>query len=429
MKIAWFKEIISPEIGAYLAGYSLEDKSVAKRDDLYMTGLCADDGENKVLIVSFDLLGLDEWYSVPLREKCGKILGIDKSAVLFSCTHTHSGPETRTLARCPEQLYTEYLKRLDEQIQEAVRNLKDFRECTTYFYSSECDENTNRRYISACNTASYLPFRRELTPVATGFADKELGQLIFIDNETRMPIYMIGNYAAHPLAGHGPGIGGRTISADYPGVFRNYVTAESGAECMFISGAAGDLVPNDAETGIDAIRKTGTNLAKAALGGIIDATRNPGRFCMADAKVGSVSKKVTIPIRKHKVGTLNKFYSGDTAECEIQVISIGDVCFVGVPGELCSEVGQEIKWHSPFRRAYIAYNSTAYLSYMGHTSMLLSGGYEGNAQFFSRNCGLLLLNTAANAMFELHDTIFPQENDEIYPDNVQNQLVNIPPNR
>ena len=60
MKIAWFKKVISPEIGAYLAGYSLNDKSVAKRDDLYMTGLCADDGERKVLIISFDLLGLDD---------------------------------------------------------------------------------------------------------------------------------------------------------------------------------------------------------------------------------------------------------------------------------------------------------------------------------------------------------------------------------
>ena len=177
MKIAWFKEIISPEIGAYLAGYSLEDKSVAKRDDLYMTGLCADDGENKVLIVSFDLLGLDEWYSGKLREECGKILGISKSAVLFTCTHTHSGPECRTLARCPEQLNTDYLKKREKQILESVRNLKDFRECTTYFYSSQCDENTNRRYITACNKASFLPHRREVIPLATGFADKELGEL------------------------------------------------------------------------------------------------------------------------------------------------------------------------------------------------------------------------------------------------------------
>ena len=107
MKIAWFKRVITPEIGAFLAGYSLNDKSVAKLDDLYMTGLCADDGERKVLIVSFDLLGLDEGFSRKVRKACAEKLGIDPSAVLFSCTHTHTGPETRTLAKAPQQLNTE----------------------------------------------------------------------------------------------------------------------------------------------------------------------------------------------------------------------------------------------------------------------------------------------------------------------------------
>ena len=75
MKIAWFKRVITPEIGAYLAGYSLNDKSVAKLDELYMTGLCADDGERKVLIVSFDLLGLDEGFSRKVRQECAEKLG------------------------------------------------------------------------------------------------------------------------------------------------------------------------------------------------------------------------------------------------------------------------------------------------------------------------------------------------------------------
>ena len=70
MKIAWFKKVISPEIGACLAGYGVGDKSLCKLDDLYATGLCADDGERKVLIVSFDLLGLDEWYIAKLRKEC-----------------------------------------------------------------------------------------------------------------------------------------------------------------------------------------------------------------------------------------------------------------------------------------------------------------------------------------------------------------------
>ena len=430
MKIAWFKKVISPEIGAYMAGYSLVDKSVAKLDDLYMTGLCADDGERKVLIVSFDLLGLDEWYIKEVRSACAKILGIEECAVLLSCTHTHTGPECRTMAKHPEQLYTAYLDRLKAWITDEVAHLGSWRECNVYFYSSKCDENRNRRYVTACNHATFTPHRREVVPVAAEYADKELGQLCFTDKESGQPLYLVGNYAAHPLAGHSPGLGGRRISADFPGAFRRYVTSETGAESMFISGAAGDLVPKEDELGADAVEQMGRNLAKAAIGGLIDSTRNPARFRMDDAKVGAKSKFVSVPLRKNKLDTLPAYYDGKTAlELEMQVVAIGDVCFVGVPGELCCELGQEIKWHSPFRRTWIAYNSTSYMSYIGHANMLVAGGYEGGAQRLTARGGLALLNTAADAMFELRAELFPAEEDDSYPDCVRPPLVNIPANR
>ena len=39
MRIASFKRIISPEIGTDIAGYGRGDHTVAKLDDLYMSGL------------------------------------------------------------------------------------------------------------------------------------------------------------------------------------------------------------------------------------------------------------------------------------------------------------------------------------------------------------------------------------------------------
>ena len=67
MKIADFKRIITPQIGCKLAGYDLNDVSNSIADDLYMTGLCVDDEKRKVLIISFDLLGLDGLYIQKMR--------------------------------------------------------------------------------------------------------------------------------------------------------------------------------------------------------------------------------------------------------------------------------------------------------------------------------------------------------------------------
>ena len=434
MKIAFFKEIISPEVGAYLAGYSLNDKSVMKLDDLYATGLCVDDGTNKVLLISLDLLGLDGVFIQRVRKECAAILSVPESAVMLTPTHTHTGPETRTLAAKPEQLNTAYLEKLEKTLLKAVEGLKDFRECKTYFYSSTCDENRSRRYVTADNHSTFTPHRREVLPCAIGFADKELGQLYFTDAVTGLPVYVVGNYAAHPLAGHCPGLGGLRISADFPGAFRDYILAETGAEAMFVSGAAGDMVPREDELGSEAAKGTGIRLAKGVLGGMMDATRNPGRFLMKDAKVGSSIRTFTVPLRKKYRNNPKRLpapYLGkEDVTLEIQCLAIGDICFVGVPGELCAELGQEIKWHSPFRRTFIAYDATAYFSYIGPANFFVAGGYEAFSQRFTARGGLELVKTASDAMFDLREELYPSEEaDDPYPDNCADTLVNIPPNR
>lgn len=431
MKIANFKINISPEIGCNLAGYSLNDISVAKLDDLFACGLCIDDGMNKILMISFDLIGLDEDYIREVRKNCADILKIKASDVLLTCTHTHTGPESRTLARRPEQIHAKYLEELKNKVYDAVKNLKDFKDCYVTFYSSKCDENRSRRYATADNQATFTPHRREVALDNDNFADKELGQLFFFDSVTHMPLYVIGNYAAHPLAGHSPGLGGLRISADYPGAFRNYVTGNTGAECMFISGAAGDMVPREDELGVDAIMQMGKNLGKAAIGGMIDSQRNPNRFKMADAKVGSIIKTFDISFRNKYLDAPNRlppvYRNKKGCTLEIQCVSIGDICFVGVPGELTAELGQEIKWNSPFRRAFIAYNSTAYFDYIVPVNLMVAGGYEGSAQRFTARDSFKLLSTSVDAMFELRENIYPSEG-EPYPDNVVTPLVNIPKN-
>ncbi|MBQ7208709.1 MAG: hypothetical protein IJS01_13000 [Lentisphaeria bacterium] len=435
MKISWFKKVISPDVGAELAGYGPHDVSVTKLDDLYATGLLMDDGEKKVLLVSFDLLGLDASFIRGIRKFYAASLGMEENAVMLTCTHTHTGPHSRTINEGRKNiLNVPYLERLEKVLRDSVKDLADPRPCEAFYYSAYCDENRNRRYVTADNRGSFTPHRREVISIceATHFADKELGMVFFFDPKTGNPLYGIGNFAAHPLAGHAPGIGGLRISADYPGAFRDYVLAETGAEAMFITGAAGDMVPKEDELGSDAIRSMGVRLGKAFIGGMIDAQRNPGRFHIAEPKLGSTSRIFRVPFReqfRRNPELLPESYLGsDCSELEIQCVSIGDVCFVGVPGELCSELGQEIKWHSPFRRTFIAYNSTAYFSYMCPANFLVQGGYEANNQRFAAEGGLVLLNTAWEAMRELRESVFPSAGEK-YPDGNFGPVVNIPPNR
>jgi len=428
MKIAWFKENISPEVGTLLAGYGTTDRAVMKLDDLYAAGLCVEEGKNRVLIVSFDLLGLDGSFIQENRKKLAGILGIPEAAVLFSCTHTHCGPHTRSLAGRPEMLNREYLDKLSATLCRAVGELGDFREVLPMFYSCFCDENRNRRYTSGDNRTVYTPFRREVVPANHAFADKELGEVLFMDPKTMYPVYVIANYAAHPLAGHTPGLGSQRISADYPGALREYVRENLGAECMFVSGAAGDLVPREDEQGTDAFRSLGVRLGKELISGAVEVSRNGNRYALPDAGVAARIDRFSMPLRlKYRNVPENlpeEYLKKDSTELEIQSIAIGDVAFVGVPGELCCELGQEIKWHSPFRRTFIAYNSTAYFSYFCPANFLVSGGYEAMHQRMTARAGLQLVNTAVDSLFQLRESMEPSR-EEPYPDHNKDVMVNI----
>ena len=433
MRIAWFNTVITPEIGKYIAGYDFQSPSVTKLDDLYMSGLCLDDGNRKALLISFDLLALDQWYVNRVRKECAEILGTDEAMILLTCTHNHSGPEAATPLKPNDVMLNKpYVDWLEQKILEEVRNLHEFTECEVAFYSSRCDENRNRRYVTADNCASFTPHRREVVPLALEYADKEFGELCFfkIVNGRRMPLYVVGNYAAHPLAGHSPGLGCQRLSADYPGYFRDYVTKETGVGCMFISGAAGDMIPKEDEMGSEAAKNMGIRLGMAAIGGICDSARNWNRFHIEDPVLGGSIKTFTVPIRRKYLDKVHENYKGENGvTLEIQCLSIGDICFVGVPGEVCAELGQEIKWHSPFRKAFIAYYSTADFSYIAPANFLVSGGYEGSTQQFGSMGGFELVKTAVECMFSLRESLHPlQPGEEPYPDNLDQPLVNIPKN-
>ena len=334
MKIAWFKRVITPELGTLITGYTAGDVSVAKHDDLMVTGLCLDDGRSRSLLVSLDLLALDGWYIRSLRGKCARLLNTRPEQILFSCTHNHSGPEAATpLATNSDKLNRPFIERLEKIILQSVQELSDFRECAAGFYSCRCDGNRNRRYVAPDNRTSFTPHRREVVPLALEYADRELGELCFFDPATGAPLYLVGNYAAHPLAGHSPG-----------------------------------------------------------LSGMIDCQRNWKRFHIADPVLGGKIKSFTVPIRRKFQKRVPPEYQGKTeVTLEIQCFSIGDICLVSMPGEVCAELGQEIKWHSPFRKAFIAYYATSDFSCMCLANFLISGGDEGNTRQFGSLGGLTLV--------------------------------------
>ena len=439
IRAGWFEKVISNEIGTGIAGYDGTDVAKAKLDDLKLCGLCVDDGTAKALILSLDLVYLDYDTVLRYRRFAAEALKMSEEAVLVTCTHTHGGPHTKAYERNrgdddefvlpddQEHPDVKYVKWLDATVEKAIAEFAAnprWKACNVGFYSSQCDENRNRRFTTADNCASFIAHRRVLHDIATGIADKELGTVVLLDPESRAPLYVLGNYAAHPLASHAPGLGGLRITSDFPGFYRRYIESETGAKAMFVQGAAGDLVPKDDELGVAAARRVGENLAMASLAAVIDIQRNAARFVMAKPRVSSCIRRFDSPVRQVWRDVLKK----DRVTLEVQCVSVGDVAFVGLPGEPVCELGLEIKWHSPFRRTFIAYGASGSRGYISPENLVAAGGYEPQYQQFRSRDTLKLVETARDALFEARNAAFPEENEgpDGYPDNRNLPLVNLP---
>ena len=406
MKIAKAEVIITPELGTTIAGYGTHDETIRIVDDLVLSLLALDDGKNKALILGYDLIGLDEELANRLRSAAAKALDVSEEYVILSCTHTHEGPHTRTLSRAPETFNAAYAEKLVAWSVEGVEKLKDsFIEVDICFYSMKVDANTNRRFVGRDNRGRFFPHHRDMEALADEYCDQELGLMLFYEKGSGKPVEVLANYAAHPLAAHAPGAGSHSISPDYPGYLRQFVKYESGADCIFLSGAAGDMFPKESEMGQAAARKMGEQLCSAIMLALCDAKRQPQRFKMENPEIKAAFSYVEVKRRMdnpEKHGGLQPCYRGkDSFKLPLQFLAVGDVALVGVPGELLAELGQEIKWHSPYRKTFILYASTAYFAYICHGNALLSGGYEAWTQLCDSRSGLKLVNAAVDGLYDL----------------------------
>lgn len=408
MKIATISAIVTPPVGTLLAGYGSHDVSESVHDDLMVRGLCLDDGEKRALLLSLDLIGLEDAVVADLRRKCAELIGGAEADVMLTCTHTHQGPHSRETGA--NALDAEFIRLLEARTLEAVRSALagPFTEVSTFFYSERVDVNTSRRYCGPENVCRFLPHHRALEPLADGTTDKELGILLFTYAGTGRPFAVVGNYAAHPLAAHAPGAGGLAIGADYPGRYRELVGESTGAFSVFTTGATGDQFPISSELGFSALDEVAGPLARATVHGIIDASRNPAKFRLDDPKIRSSIRRFPAKFRTDRPDEkrLPRHRGLESTELELQFLAVGDVCFVGVPGELEAGPGLEIKWHSPYRRTWVLYNSTGYNGYFSSANDFVSGGYESSrGQHFEPLTVLDMVNAAVKGMFELRGGI------------------------
>lgn len=213
---------ITPPTGFPMWGYAARRDAPCEGilDRLHARAVVLASGEQRLAIVSLDLGRPPTRRS--FRTIRQQLQGIGIEHVLLAASHTHHGPVLE-LDDWPSPEKS-YVRQLEQHIVDVVRRAAGrLQPARIGVASKETQLNRNRHS------------RRPDRPV-----DREL-LVLRIENRKGEPIAHLVNFAAHPTMHE---VRVRKFSADYPGAMAALVEKETGAPCLFLQGAAGDLSPN-----------------------------------------------------------------------------------------------------------------------------------------------------------------------------------------
>ena len=449
---------ITPPIGISHANWGAQAHERARGVDLDLWATAfalRHDGETLV-IVDLDLIGLEDATAAKALQASADLTGISQSNIRLAYTHTHSGPTIRdSWVVGGAEMVGPYLASLPGKIAgvawQAIDNLQPARMAVG---SGTCAIAVNRRFITP--EESVVVGRNSEGPV-----DHEV-KVVRFDALDEEPLAILVNYACHPII---VGPYNDLITPDYPGIVKRAVESATGATCLFLQGATGDVGPIDGCTSREPLpiyRRLGSMLGYEAVGVAVGLQTLPKsetyvKTLESGAPLAVYGQEPLVespPVVRVRTRTANlplkEFLSPEVAEAEaqrcedelqrvrrsgtedeirwatmlakrsrmqarnalsfagrthtpvqIQAMRVNGVAVVGMPGEPFVEIGLAIKAASPFQHTLFSGYSNVGGHYIPMPEAFPIGGYEVDVTPFSPDAAHIVISETVALLNEL----------------------------
>ena len=327
LKMTYAQNTITPDLThpVYMAGFGANKTATAVHDDLWVRVLALWlDGEQPVVLVTVDVIGLSRLYCEQIEQRVILSSGV-VCRVLVACSHTHFGPDTIGLWG-PSGTQTG----LDEAYQQ---RLKD-----TIIHSCVAALKDVPQPVRLRTTAV------EVLGLAKNFrdpdiTDEEATLLQFVgDGDSVLATLVI--YPCHPEA-LDPSL--TEISADYVYALRQHIEAQTGGAALFMAGSLGGMMsPATTDRTHDGAAHMGEMLAAACLQALDSTPAEPVTHLSYDRRL------LTLPVQNplYEMAVEMRLVPQpwtDSLVTETGLIKIGPVWLVTIPGELLPKIGLALK--------------------------------------------------------------------------------------
>ena len=416
---------VTPPLGTFLAGYFEARFANGVLDPIQLNAIAMGDGNERVLIITSDFLGIRENYATPIREKIAARTGIAADHIMVTALHQHTslclrgGPDNNVIE---DHDYMQLLYRKFCDV--AQMALADMAECKMTYAEKECEKPLSfvRRYMMSNGTVMTNPNADKIGDL------KIVGPTEQSDNTVRLVKFVredgkniaLVNFSTHPDV-----IGGLKCSADWPGFVRRFVEAEhENTQCLLLNGCQGDtnhinfMLPKEerfprgrgyahaeymgrhiANT-VNAIWDQTAEMTADTVGAGITTVYNKTRTdkeeffdeCWEVYEARALNHDYTVSKSKSgiamaeayrvvKIRTEAPLYQ----KIPVTTLRVGDVGFVGFGGEPFTHYATAVRENFPGKTVIAACCANGYQGYLPTAKAFEQGGYEAISSPFSPN--------------------------------------------
>jgi hypothetical protein len=373
-------------------------------DDLYARALVLDDGHRAIAVLAVDAIGYDNAVLGPgrdftgeLRQRVAESTGLAPAAIMLAASHTHSAPETIGLS--PIRDNTRVVRWLDEHLAELAATVVEAWQARVpaeaRFGSSQVPGLSRYRRIAlkGGGISRHGPLPAPSDVAAPWQLDEQLS-VLYLQSKAGRPLAALLNFTAHPVVA----MLLPSVSADYPGAtIRTVEAALPGCVCLFTNGCAGNINPVAVSTNFADVDRIGGQLGRAAVDEIKTLRAQPP---LQATSVGVASQRCGLAprpaptleaareaLRQQPSGAAGRLYrlAAKLAEgppvAEVQLMRLGPIRWVSLPGEPFVETGLALKQAGA---SFVVGYANGYLGYFPIRRAYEEGGYEADPGVWSR---------------------------------------------
>ena len=397
LQIGVARRCTSPKMGTILYGYPRQRPTQKILDDLNVIAVAFAYGDTKAVLLSADLCLATEQITHKIRQEISEKTGLPYEAVIFSTTHTHSGPNANEQVSGWGTADYDYVDGIlhPQSVQAAIDALGAMRPAVMGVGTIQSDVAVNRRVIQDDGKVG-------LGQNPWGLVDKEMTVISFKDPVSNEVILNIVHYGCHATASGA----NDEATRDWPGAMKDVVERELGGTAMFLAGSIGETGPRcpnlDTTQSVQVAQELGYRAGMDA----VNAWRTIKEW--RDAPVSITTGSVTVPyeplpakelaeeelaklgdFEKMDVFQKNEYYRWKRVLDEYvdgapkanwvqnqSILTLGPVAIVPFPFEMFLYTTLQLRQFSKFPYTLSVSCCNGYYAYLPSEDQLVRGGYE-----------------------------------------------------